>query len=112
MSANYINGVFFKGRREELEVSAVVDDVLGFDDGGGVVEGSDVRDRQVLVRVSEVQREQWQRAAEADGFSMSEWLRQLADARFRDIFLCSHPVGDRKVYPWSEFCLKCGVRLR
>jgi predicted HicB family RNase H-like nuclease len=70
------------------------------------------RDKQVLIRVSESQRDQWQEAAEADGLSVSEWLRQMADTRWREIFSCTHPLDQRQVYPWSEFCLKCGVRLR
>lgn len=85
-------------------VDGVVDGVLG--------DPSGVKDKTFLVRVSDVERLRWHRAAEADGLKVSEWLRQLADARFREVFECSHPLQDRKVYPWSEFCLKCGVRLR
>jgi hypothetical protein len=72
----------------------------------------EVRDKQVLIRVSESQRDQWQECAEADGLSVSEWLRQMADARWREVFTCMHPLEKRKSYPWSEFCLDCGSRLR
>lgn len=72
----------------------------------------EVRDKQVLIRVSESQRDQWQECAEADGLSVSEWLRQMADARWREVFTCTHPLEKRRSYPWSEFCLDCGTRLR
>lgn len=74
--------------------------------------GSEVRDKQVLVRVSEGQREKWRECAESDGLSVSEWLRGLAEARWREVFTCQHPLEFRKSYPWSEFCLACGERLR
>lgn len=70
------------------------------------------RDKQVLIRVSETQRDQWAAAAEADSCSVSEWLRQMADTRWREIFSCTHPLDERQVYPWAEFCLKCGTRMR
>ena len=72
----------------------------------------EVRDKQVLIRASESQRDQWQECAEADGLSVSEWLRQMADARWREVFTCTHPLEKRRSYPWSEFCLDCGTRLR
>jgi len=72
----------------------------------------EVRDKQVLVRVSEAQREQWRECAEVDGLSVSEWLRGLADERWREVFTCQHPLEFRRSYPWAEACLACGVQLR
>lgn len=105
MSSNYWKQTFFS---KEVRVDRVVDDVLADD----VVAADDVMDKQVLVRVSESQRERWQRAADADGCSVSDWLRQMADGRYREIFECVHPLEARRSYPWSEFCDRCGVRLR
>lgn len=109
MSSKYFKSTFLRGEAERAAAAVAVD--------AAVVEGSvevveEVRDKQVLIRVSESQREQWQAAADADGLSVSEWLRQMADSRWREIFTCVHPIEDRKSYPWSEFCLKCGARLR
>lgn len=109
MSSEYLKQVFFQGESRSQAVSRAVDAALS--DGPGGVD-DEVRDRQVLIRVGEVQRSQWQQCADADGLSVSEWLRQMADARFREVFTCQHPLSDRKSYPWSELCLKCGARLR
>tara|TARA_B100000287_G_scaffold15952_1_gene16100 strand:- start:264 stop:596 length:333 start_codon:yes stop_codon:yes gene_type:complete len=73
---------------------------------------SETRDKQVLIRVSESQRDQWAKAADKDGLSVSEWLRSMADFRYREIFECLHKIESRRVYPWSEHCMDCGARLR
>lgn len=111
MSSDYFKKTFFKDESQRSAAKAAVDAML-IDDDGEVSASDEVRDKQVLIRVSEAQREQWQAAAEADGTSVSEWLRQMADARWREIFTCTHPLEQRQAYPWSEFCLKCGTRLR
>ena len=72
----------------------------------------ETRDKQVLIRVSESQRDQWAKAADKDGLSVSEWLRSMADFRHREIFECLHPIASRRSYPWSEHCMDCGARLR
>lgn len=108
MSTEYIKQVLRAGEVAAKSVDKVVEELLD----SPVEEEDSTRNRQVLIRVSEVQRERWQRAAESDGLSMSEWLRQMADFRYREIFECTHPMDQRQIYPWSEFCLKCGVRLR
>jgi len=72
----------------------------------------ETRDKQVLIRVSESQRDQWAKAADKDGLSVSEWLRSMADFRYREIFECLHKIESRRVYPWSEHCMDCGARLR
>ncbi len=108
MSTDYFKEVLRSDEVKRAKVEAALEDTLVEDED--VVE--ETRDKQVLIRVSESQRDQWQAAAEADGLSVSEWLRQMADARWREIFSCTHPLEQRQVYPWAEFCLECGVRLR
>lgn len=108
MSIEYQRALHFPDESRELAArvaaeAALVDEVV-------VVE--EVRDKQVLIRVSEVQREQWRECAEADGLSVSEWLRGLADERWRAVFTCQHPLESRRSYPWAESCLACGERLR
>ena len=109
MSSEYIKQVHFKDEIEAEEVDEAVDAVLQ-DEVEEVVEGP--RDKQVLIRVSEMQRDKWQKAAEADNLSVSEWLRSMADHRYREIFECLHPIEHRRSYPWSEHCMLCGARLR
>ena len=108
MSTDYFKEVLRSDEVKRAKIEAALNQTLVEDEE--TVE--ETRDKQVLIRVSETQRDQWQAAAEADGLSVSEWLRQMADARWREIFSCTHPIEMRQVYPWSEFCLKCGVRLR
>ena len=91
MTTDYFKEVLRSDEVKRAKIEAALEETL--------VEDQDTidetRDKQVLIRVSETQRDQWQEAAEADGQSVSEWLRQMADSRWREIF-----------------CLKCGVRLR
>ena len=111
MSSDFIKQTLLTDDVRMAEAAAAVEAVL--DGGEGVPSVEDeVRDRQVLIRVGEVQRGQWHSAAESDGLSVSEWLRQMADSRWREIFTCTHPLGQRQVYPWSEICLECGTKLR
>lgn len=108
MSTDYFKEVLRSDEVKRAKVEAALEETLVEDDE----KVDETRDKQVLIRVSETQRDQWQAAAEADGLSVSEWLRQMADARWREIFSCTHPLEQRQVYPWAEFCLKCGVRMR
>ena len=109
MSSNYIKQTLLQKEVNESRAKEVVEETIA---PAGADEEASSKKAQVLVRVSEGQRDCWQAAAEADGMSVSEWLRQMADNRYREIFECTHPLDQRKVYPWSEFCLKCGIRLR
>jgi len=109
MSSEYIKQVHLKDELEASEVDAAIEAVLQ-DEVEERVEGP--RDKQVLIRVSELQRDKWQKAAEADNLSVSEWLRSMADFRHREIFECLHPIASRRSYPWSEHCMDCGARLR
>ena len=81
-------------------------------DGGTGAEPGSPADKQVLVRVTEETREEWKSAAEALSISLSELVRSSVQKRVDETLYCQHPMQFRKVYPWSESCLKCGVRLR
>ena len=111
MSSDYFKKTFFRDETHRAAAKAAVE-AMTADEDAVEAASDEVRDKQVLIRVSESQREQWQAAAEADGSSVSEWLRQMADARWMEIFTCTHPLDQRQAYPWSEFCLKCGTKLR
>jgi predicted DNA binding CopG/RHH family protein len=76
----------------------------GADEGGTAT-------KQVLIRATEEDRERWKQAAEAQGISLSEFIRNLANAAASDILDCSHPMEMRKSYPWSERCMACGHRF-
>lgn len=108
MTTEYMKEVLRADEVKKSKIEAALAEELAED----LVEVEESRDKQVLIRVSESQRDQWAAAAESDSLSVSEWLRQMADARWREIFSCTHPLDQRQVYPWSEFCLKCGARLR
>lgn len=110
MSSNYFKQTFYSDEVKRAKAEAAVEAVLADPEDAPVED--EVRDKQVLIRVSETQRGQWQDAADADGLSVSEWLRQMADARWREIFTCTHPLEKRQSYPWAEICLECGTRLR
>ena len=109
MSSEYLKQTLLADEIKKAEVADAVAAVLA-EEAPVVVD--ELRDRQVLIRVAETQRSQWQDAAESDGTSVSEWLRQMADARWREIFTCTHPLDKRQVYPWSEVCMDCGTKLR
>jgi len=109
MSSEYFKQTLLSDEVKKSKSAQAVDSALADD---SVAVEDEVRDKQVLIRVSESQREQWQNAAEADGLSVSEWLRQMADNRWREIFTCNHPLEKRQSYPWSEFCLDCGTKIR
>ena len=109
MTTEYMKEVLRSDGVKKGKIEAALAETLTEVEDDGVEEP---RDKQVLIRVSETQRDQWQAAAEADSCSVSEWLRQMADTRWREIFSCTHPLENRQVYPWAEFCLKCGTRMR
>ncbi len=71
----------------------------------------DTKTAQILVRVSEEERDEWKRAAEASDVPMSELIRESVGAHVKTILYCTHPPEFRRAYPWAAFCDKCGERL-
>ena len=77
------------------------------------IDGGDApRKVQTVVKVTENERDSWKVAADADGMSVSAWIRSLANYRYAELFECVHPLDQRRTYEWSDTCMKCGLRLR
>ena len=71
----------------------------------------DTKTAQILVRISEEERNEWKRAAEILGKSMSELIRETVAAQVNLVLHCPHPLNRRRSYPWAEFCDACEERL-
>lgn len=69
-------------------------------------------DKNILVRLTNKDRERWKEASEKVGLTMSQMIRDTVNEKVTEIIDCSHPTNMRRYYPWSEFCLKCGTRIR
>ena len=67
---------------------------------------------QILIRATPEDHELIKKAAAHIGLSMSEFVRNTVVDKARELIECQHPQSHRKTYPWAEFCLKCGQRLR
>lgn len=67
---------------------------------------------QVLIRTTPEEKDRWKAAAEKEGITLSQLFRETMNKKATEILDCPHPIEHRKVYPWSEFCLKCNSRLR
>jgi hypothetical protein len=67
---------------------------------------------QVLIRCTSQDRERWKTSAENRGLTLSDFIRQCLNAEAANILDCPHPINMRRYYPWAEFCLECGMRLR
>lgn len=71
--------------------------------------------KQVLVRTTEEEHEEWRKASDSMGVSMSEMVREAMRnyiKAYNESKECRHPMEKRKVYPWAEICSSCGKRLR
>jgi hypothetical protein len=68
--------------------------------------------KNILIRLTEKDRERWKETAEKMGVTVSQMIRDTVNAKVQDVLDCSHPISQRRYYPWSEFCLACGTRLR
>jgi hypothetical protein len=75
-------------------------------------DGDSPADKQVIVRLTLEERENWKAAADKGGQTLSAFIRDLCNARAEEVLVCSHPVNQRRFYPWAEFCLKCNTRMR
>lgn len=69
-------------------------------------------DKQILIRINDSDRERWKAAADKVHVSMSAFIRDTVNQRVSEVIDCSHPINQRRYYPWAEFCLKCKLRLR
>lgn len=69
-------------------------------------------DKNILIRLTNKDRERWKQASEKMGVTMSQMIRDVVNEKVSDVIDCSHPTNLRRYYPWSEFCLKCRTRLR
>lgn len=67
---------------------------------------------QVLIRASKESHDRWKTAAAKTGKSMSEFIREAADAAASELLDCFHHAEHRRWYPWAEACMKCGITLR
>jgi pyrroloquinoline quinone (PQQ) biosynthesis protein C len=74
-------------------------------------EGEESKTAQILVRIAEEERDEWKRAAEALGVSMSDMIRSSVAPTVKEALYCIHPLEFRRTYPWAEFCDNCGERL-
>lgn len=68
--------------------------------------------KQVLIRATERDRDRWKKAADTECISLSEFIRNACNKAASELLDCQHPIEMRKIYPWSETCLKCKARLR
>jgi len=74
-------------------------------------EQEETKTAQILVRISEEERDEWKVAAEKLGISMSELIRNSVAPVVQETLHCSHPEEYRRSYPWAEFCDRCEARL-
>lgn len=68
--------------------------------------------KQVLCRCEEDEHTRWKAAADKEGLSLNEYIRQTMNTATENLLECRHPKEARKIYPWSEFCTLCGARLK
>ena len=74
-------------------------------------EQEETKTAQILVRISEDERDEWKIAAEKLGMNMSDLIRSTVAPVVQEALHCIHPEEYRRVYPWAEFCDKCEARL-
>jgi hypothetical protein len=67
---------------------------------------------KIFVRQNTNDRERWKTAANKEGKSLAQFIRDVMNAKVIDILDCSHPTNMRRYYPWAEFCLRCNTRIR
>ncbi len=68
--------------------------------------------KQVLIRAVPHDADRWKQAADKLGQTMSDFIRTTLNDKAAELLDCSHPIAQRLTYPWSEQCLRCGLRLR
>jgi len=75
------------------------------------LEGDTPADKQVLIRATDIDRERWKNAAQKEGKSLAQFLRETINEKVTEILECSHPAELRRVYPWAQICTRCKQRL-
>lgn len=75
------------------------------------LEGETPADKQVLIRATDNDRERWKNAAQKEGKSLAQFLRDTINEKVVEILECSHPAEQRRTYPWAQFCLRCNQRI-
>lgn len=76
------------------------------------VSADSTADKQILIRLPDGDRTRWKSAADSRGISMSQFIRDVVNLEVEGILDCRHPISRRRYYPWAEFCLECGTRIR
>jgi len=67
--------------------------------------------KQVLIRTTESDRENWKKVSEMSGITLSAWIRDTLNAKARTFLECEHPSEMIRSYPWATVCTKCNRRL-
>lgn len=66
-------------------------------------------DKQVLIRTTDLERQNWKDAATKEGENLSAWIRKNLNEKANLILVCQHLR--LKVYPWATICMDCRQRL-
>lgn len=74
-----------------------------------VTEDGGPADKQVLIRTTEEERQNWKNAASKEGKTVSAWIRELLNRESDKALNCQHQ--NLKIYPWAKICLDCRQRL-
>ena len=100
---------------EENNIQAAVDKLAETMDtsiSAGISDDDGHAIAQIIVRANFNDRERWKAAANKEGKSLAQFIRDVINERVTDILDCSHPTNMRRYYPWAEFCLRCNSRLK
>lgn len=100
---------------DENNIQAVVDKLAETMDttiSSGISEDDGPAVAQIIVRANPSDRERWKLAANREGKSLAQFIRDVVNDKVTDILDCSHPINMRRYYPWAEFCLRCNARIR
>lgn len=100
---------------EENNIQSVVDkfaETMDTTISSGISEDDGPAVAQIIVRANPSDRERWKLAANREGKSLAQFIRDVVNDKVTDILDCSHPINMRRYYPWAEFCLRCNARIR
>ena len=67
--------------------------------------------KQVLIRTTESDRENWKKVSDIVGLTLSAWIRETLNEKARTFLDCDHPESFMRSYPWAVMCTKCGRRI-